>query len=214
LLRLPLLGLALLRSLTLLGSLALLRRLDQRVLARDLLLMSLAPSARRPGRHRWIARRICPPASPGLTLWQILPITQPCWLTASSSWNRPLLRHGSHPVQTHAHWFRGKRRGCCTVPAVHSVSVRPLGRFCGTKFLQAILGNTARLVQCKKMSDFTLGRSSHHPRSVSIRSAQKKELSAAAELFRLGRGYAAMKKPNIPGAAIAAFTTKLKVEGG
>jgi hypothetical protein len=46
------------------------------------------------------------------------------------------------------------------------------------------------------MSDFILARPNHHPRSVSVRSAQKKVLSAAAELFRLGPGYAAMEKPN------------------
>src|SRR4029453_14572547 len=52
--------------------------LDQRVLARDPLLTSHAPSGRRLGPPRSIGRRICPLASPGLTLRQILPITQPC----------------------------------------------------------------------------------------------------------------------------------------
>jgi hypothetical protein len=45
------------------------------------------------------------------------------------------------------------------------------------------------------MSHFTLVRPNHHPRSVSVRSAQKKELGAAAELFRLGRDTRQWKNP-------------------
>jgi hypothetical protein len=78
--------------------------------------------------------------------------------------------HGSHPVQTLA-LVQGKRRGWCTVPTVsaaHPVSLRPLvawvGRFWGTKFLQQILGNPARLVQCKIAERF-------HPRNTESSSA-------------------------------------------
>src|SRR5205807_6109629 len=46
----------------------------QRGLGRGSLLPSRAPTARRSARRR----RICRPACLGLTLWQLLPITQPC----------------------------------------------------------------------------------------------------------------------------------------
>src|SRR6266540_3339294 len=98
------------------------------------------------------------------------------------------------PVQTHAYWFGGQRRGWCTVPAAHSVSLRPLAAcsvdFGEPNFCKRSLEIPRAWCNAKSLSDFTLVRPNYHQRSVSVRSEQKERAQRRPLRFRLNSGAA------------------------